>query len=130
MNVVMAGALVLSLAVAAAAQTPAAAPGKPGELPLMETYYLVMLVKGPKWTSGPPPELMTQHRGHLRKMAAAGKLVLAGPLADDGTVRGLAVYKVATLEEARSLASEDPTVKAGHFAVEAHPWMVQKGILP
>lgn len=62
-------------------------------------------------------------------MYKAGKTVIGGPLTDNGTIRGLVVYKTG-VEEARALASEDPAVKAGHFAVEAHPWMVQKGILP
>jgi hypothetical protein len=38
--------------------------------------------------------------------------------------------KVSSVEEVRTLASDDPAVKAGRLAVEVHPWMVQKGILP
>jgi uncharacterized protein YciI len=110
-----------------AAQTPSPAP------PEMTTYYMVMLVKGPKWTAERSPaleQLQKDHLAHLRSMHAAGKLVLAGPLTDGGTIRGLAVYKVGSLEEARAAAEADPAVKAGRMAVEVHPWMVQKGILP
>src|SRR6266849_4832541 len=112
---------------------PAASPGawKAGDPPAeMTTYYFVMLVKGPKWTGQSNPDLMKQHLAHLRSMWAAGKVVIAGPLTDDGTTRGLCVYKVGSLDEARALASDDPAVKAGRLAVEVHPWMVQKGILP
>jgi uncharacterized protein YciI len=73
---------------------------------------------------------MKQHLAHLRSMWVAGKMVIAGPLLDDGATRGLAIYKVGSIEEARALASDDPAVKAGRLAVEVHPWMVQKGILP
>lgn len=97
--------------------------------PEMTTYAFVMLVKGPRWEPGPKPELMKGHMEHLTRVYKAGKTVIGGPLTDNGTIRGLVVYKTG-VEEARALASEDPAVKAGHFAVEAHPWMVQKGILP
>src|SRR5215470_9537379 len=129
--------LALALAASAAAQAPAPSPAaspaewKPGEPPPeMMTYYFVMLVKGPKWTSGPHPELMKLHLAHLRSMWVAQKMVVAGPLLDDGNTRGLCVYKVGSAEEAKALASEDPAVKSGQLAVEVHPWAVQKGILP
>jgi len=137
-------AFTLALAAAAAAQVPAASPAAatspaPGEWkageppPSMATYYLVMLVKGPKWTPETSPaleQLQKDHLAHLRKLAQSGKLVLAGPLTDGGTIRGLCVFKAASLEEARALEDDDPAVKAGRLAIEAHPWMVQKGILP
>ena len=125
--------LALSLAVAAAAQTPSASPGPPQPPPGMTTYYFVMLVKGPKWTpekSAALEQLQKDHLAYLGKMAAAGQLVLAGPLTDGGTIRGLCVFKVGSLEEARALEAEDPAVKAGRLAIEADPWMVQRGILP
>jgi len=133
--------LALTVAVPLAAQAPGASPApapsasagtwKPGEPPPeMVTYQFVMLVKGPSWTGQSNPDLMKQHLGHLRAMWAAGKMVLAGPLTDDGNTRGLCIYKVSSPEEAKRLASEDPAVKSGHLAVEVHPWMVQKGILP
>ena len=130
-------ALALAAPVWAQAPAPASAAGaspsawKEGEPPPeMMTYYFVMLVKGPNWTGQSNPDLMKQHLAHLRSMWVAGKMVVAGPLLDDGNTRGLCVYKVSSVEEARTLASEDPAVKAGRFAVEVHPWMVQKGILP
>ena len=67
---------------------------------------------------------------HIDAMAKAGRLVLAGPLLDDGTIRGLLVYKAASLAEATAWAEADPAVKAGRLKVEMHPWMVKKGILP
>lgn len=125
--------LAASLAVAAAGQTPSASPGPPQPPPNMTTYYLVMLVKGPKWTAETSPaleQLQKDHLAHLGKMAAAGQLVLAGPLTDGGTIRGLGVLKVGSLEEARALEADDPAVKAGRLSIEVHPWMVQRGILP
>jgi len=119
--------LALTFALPLWAQTPEPSPSP---APEMMTYYFVMLVKGPGWTGKSDPDLMKQRLAHLRRMWAAGKMVVAGPLLDEGNTRGLCVYKVGSLEEARALASGDPAVKAGRLAVEVHPWMVQKGILP
>jgi uncharacterized protein YciI len=112
------------------------APGKtgpPATAPEMVTYYFGMLVKGPKWTPGPTPELeklQEEHLAHIGSMAKTGKLVVAGPLSDNGFIRGILIFKTATLEEAKALAESDPAVKAGRLVVEIHPWMVQKGVLP
>jgi uncharacterized protein YciI len=112
------------------------APGLRAEepaMPEMTTYYFGMLVKGEKWSKEETPEraeLQKQHLAHLTAMGKAGRLVIAGPLLDDGTIRGLLVYKAASLEEAKGWAEADPAVKAGRLKVEMHPWMVQKGILP
>jgi uncharacterized protein YciI len=62
--------------------------------------------------------------------AKEGKLVAAGPITTQGTRRGIVVYRVANLEEAKQRASADPMVKAGRLAVELHPWQVPVGSLP
>jgi len=142
MRTLVAIALAVGSAAVAGAETPAVSPSPsalPGEWKAgappteMVTYYLVMLGKGPKWTAESTPaleQLQRDHLAHLRKLGLAGKLVLAGPLTDDGAIRGLVVLKAASPEAARALEEEDPAVKAGRLTVEVHPWMVQKGILP
>lgn len=100
--------------------------------PEMTTYYFGMLMRGPNWSPAETKEreeLQTQHLGHMAKMHKEGRLLIAGPLLDDGTIRGLVVYKAASIEEARAFAEADPAIKAGRLRVELHPWMVQKGIL-
>jgi uncharacterized protein YciI len=99
----------------------------------MVTYYMGLLRRGPQWTAeatSAVEQLQREHLAHIRGMAATGKLVLAGPFTDGGELRGIFVFKVDTLEEARALAEADPAVKAGRLVVEMHPWMVEKGILP
>ena len=111
-----------------------AVPASAADLPPnMTTYYFGVLMKGPKWSAEATPERTAIQEGHMAHLAAmwkAGKLVLAGPLADDGDWRGVLIYRTKTLEEAQRLASDDPAVKAGRFVVTMHPWMVQRGILP
>lgn len=65
------------------------------------------------------------HVEFLNRLNAEGKLALAGPLvAGDGTSNGsLVVLSVATLEEAKALAAQDPYAKAGLFAaIEIRQW--------
>ena len=101
--------------------------------PNMTTYYFGVLMRGPKWTADATPEkakIQEGHMAHLTAMWKAGKLVLAGPLADDGDWRGVLIYRTKTREEAQQLANDDPAVKSGRLVVTMHPWMIQRGILP
>jgi uncharacterized protein YciI len=102
--------------------------------PRMEKYVLVLLRRGSAWTpeeTAATRELQKQHLGHFRKMAEAGKLMIAGPFGDqpDPTLRGMCIYKTSSVEEAKALAEADPAVKAGRLKVEAMTWYVEKGYL-
>ena len=97
----------------------------------MTTYYVVLLYRGPNWTPQATPEterLQEAHLANIRKMAAEGKLIVAGPFTDDGKLRGMFVFTVGSLEEAKALADADPAVKAGRLEPEVHPWFAAKGI--
>jgi uncharacterized protein YciI len=99
-----------------------------------EKYQLVILhsVPGAKNLSKDEhAALMQQHLGHFRKMAAEGKLAVAGPFADqdDKTAEGLCLYRVGSVSEARALAESDPAVKSGQLRVEVMTWFTEKGAL-
>jgi uncharacterized protein YciI len=99
----------------------------------MTTAYLAFLVRGEKWTPAKTPETEAIQKAHLAnigRLAEMKKLVVAGPFGDDGTLRGIFVFRVNSLEEARSLAQTDPAVQAGRLALQIHPWVVPEGILP
>jgi uncharacterized protein YciI len=98
----------------------------------MGTFWLCMLVKGPKYTKEPTPEtgaMMKGHLKHLEGLVEKGKAVLCGPFMDNDRISGLVIMTVPTAEEARALAEADPTVRAGHFAVEVLKWWAAKGIM-
>jgi uncharacterized protein YciI len=103
-------------------------------MPLKLTMaYLAFLVRGDKWTPEKTPATEAIQKAHLEninRLAEMKKLVVAGPFGDDGRLRGIFVFKVASLEEARTLAETDPAVKAGRLALILHPWMVPEGVLP
>jgi uncharacterized protein YciI len=95
--------------------------------------YLAFLVRGDKWTPEKTPAteaIQKAHLANIQKLAGMKKLVVAGPFGDNGRLRGIFVFKVASLDEARSLAATDPAVQAGRLALEIHPWLVPEGILP
>lgn len=99
----------------------------------MMTAYLAFLVRGDKWTPEKTPQTAEIQKGHManiQRLAAMKKLVVAGPFGDDGRLRGIFVFRVDSLEEARALTLTDPAVQAGRLALELHPWMVPVGILP
>jgi uncharacterized protein YciI len=65
---------------------------------------------------------------NIVKMGAEGKLVIAGPVADNGDLRGLYVFRVGSADEAKALVESDPAVQAGRLRFELHPWYAAKNI--
>jgi uncharacterized protein YciI len=92
----------------------------------MRTYYVALLVAGPKFAPDSPERavLLPKHLAFLRKMIAEKKLKLAGPFADDGKVLGIAVVAASSAEEAKAWMDKDPAVQAGFFDHEIHPAML------
>ena len=97
----------------------------------MQTYYLVLLRRGAKAAEVPKEKLQAIQEGHLAnitKLSREGKLVLAGPFADDGDLRGIFLLNVTSAEEAQKLCDTDPAIRAGRLVAEIHPWYGPKGI--
>ena len=97
----------------------------------MKTYVMAFLKAGPN-RNRPPQEAQTlqaAHRANINRLAAEGKLVLAGPFADDGPLRGIYVFDVATVAEAEALTKTDPAIQAGQLVMELHPWYATAGLM-
>jgi uncharacterized protein len=97
----------------------------------LEQLVLGFLVSGPNRTQSEAAaqDIQKGHLAYMESLAKQGKLVAAGPFLDDGAWRGIVIYRVASVDEAKELAAGDPAVKAGRLALEAHPWMTLRGIL-
>jgi uncharacterized protein YciI len=106
---------------------------KPASPVKLTTAYLALLSRGAKWTPEKTPateEIQKGHMANIIRLAGLKKLVVAGPFGDDGQLRGIFVFKVASIDEARALAETDPAVQAGRLAIEIRPWLVPEGVLP
>lgn len=90
----------------------------------MKTYVMAFLKAGPNRSqdSTTAANLQRAHLDNIKRLAKEGKLVLAGPFLDDGPVRGIYIFNVATVEEAEALTNSDPAIQAGRLVMELHPW--------
>ena len=90
----------------------------------MKKYIFAYLKKGPNrdLDSAEAMKLQIAHLNNIDRMADEGKLVLAGPFLDDGDIRGIYIFNVPTVEEARALTETDPAIKAGSLIMELVPW--------
>ena len=90
----------------------------------MKQYVMAYLKAGPNrdQDSLTAAKLQEAHLSNIRRMAEKGKLVLAGPFLDNGDVRGIYIFNVKTIEEARALTNTDPAIIAGRLTMELRPW--------
>lgn len=90
----------------------------------MKQYVLAYLKRGPNRNqdSATAAELQKKHLENIGRMADEGKLVIAGPFMDDTDVRGIYIFNVTTIEEAKALTESDPAIQAGRLTMELHPW--------
>jgi uncharacterized protein YciI len=96
------------------------------------THYVVgFFHKGPNWTAEQTDETRRMQEGHLanfQKLAEAGKLIVAGPFGDNGDLRGMLIFKLESVDEARKLMDADPTLKAGRLTLDLLPWFAAAGL--
>lgn len=106
--------------------------GKWAEFGQFETVYFGFLNRGPNrgQDAETAKRLQAEHLAYMEGQSKLGKLIVAGPFTVDGDRRGVAIYRVASMQEAKERAEADPMVKAGRLVVELHPWQVPRGALP
>ncbi|MCL2919174.1 YciI family protein [Shewanella litorisediminis] len=90
----------------------------------MKSYVMAFLKKGPNRTGTDEEraQLQRAHLDNIGRLAKEGKLLLAGPFLNDGELRGIYLFDVKSVEEARVLTESDPAVKAGSLVMELVPW--------
>lgn len=91
----------------------------------MKTYVLAILTTGSNTTpsKAESDSLFKGHMANITRLAADGKLIVAGPLKkNDKAYRGIFIFDLITVEEASALVATDPAVKAKVFDVELFQW--------
>ncbi len=98
----------------------------------MKRYVMAFLKKGPNrdHDSERKAELQKAHLRNIDRMAEEGKLVLAGPFLNDGDIRGIYIFNVPTIEEAKELTNSDPAIKAGSLVMELREWYSSAALVP
>ncbi|HYG53513.1 MAG TPA: YciI family protein [Flavobacteriales bacterium] len=96
----------------------------------MRKYVMAFLIRGDSAITDTvkKKELMEAHLKNIGRMAKEGKLSVAGPFLDDQPIRGIYIFNVETIEEARTLTETDPAIQAGTLKMELHPWYGSAGI--
>jgi uncharacterized protein YciI len=90
----------------------------------MRSYVLVVLKTGPnKIAPGKErDEMFAGHFANIKRLAAEGKLALAGPFDGVDGWRGLFIFAVKDIEEAKQLTATDPVIIKGEMIAEYHKW--------
>jgi len=90
----------------------------------MKAYVMAFLKKGPNRSTDTviAKNLLMAHLQNIQRLAEEGKLIVAGPFLDDQDIRGIYIFNVSSLEEAKKLTETDPAIQAGSLVMELHPW--------
>lgn len=90
----------------------------------MRQYVLVVLKSGPTRVPDGPArqEMFKGHFENMTRLSDEGKLVLAGPFEGVDGWRGLFIFAVADIEEAKKLVATDPVIINGEMVAEYHKY--------
>lgn len=69
-------------------------------------------------------KMQAQHVGNFGTQFDLGTLIAAGPLGDNGFIRGTVVLTASTLEKGAEVFKPDPYVQNEILKAEMHPWVV------
>lgn len=91
----------------------------------MKKFVFCLLKSGTNTTASKEEtkKLFEGHMANINKLAKEGKLVVAGPfMKNDRNYRGIYIFNVETVEEAKALVATDPAIKANLLEAELTPW--------
>ncbi len=91
----------------------------------MKKYVMAFLLSGDRVSEYTPEqrsEIQGAHMTNITKMAEMGKLVVAGPFFGKDDLRGIYIFDVQTIEEAKALTETDPAIKAGVLKMDLKEW--------
>ncbi|WP_281232322.1 YciI family protein [Flavobacterium gelatinilyticum] len=91
----------------------------------MKKYVFCLLKSGTNTTVSKEEskKLFEGHMANINKLAKEGKLAVAGPfMKNDKNYRGIYIFNVETIDEAKALVATDPAIQANLLEAELTPW--------
>jgi len=90
----------------------------------MKKYVMAFLKSGPNRSQDSITRVQLQraHLDNIKKLAENGKLVLAGPFFGNDSIRGIYIFNVSSIKEAKQLTNTDPAIKAGSLVMDLKEW--------
>ncbi|MBN8481230.1 MAG: hypothetical protein J0L88_06510 [Xanthomonadales bacterium] len=85
--------------------------------------FAVEVTTGPGWDKAKPPgeqAFFREHSAHLKRLRDEGRIVVGARYSD----KGLLVFRATSADEVRAWMAGDPSMQAGTFASEVHPFNV------
>lgn len=97
----------------------------------MKRYIMAFLRRGPvrNHDSAAAAAIQRAHLDNIKRMADEGFLILAGPFLDDNDIRGIYLFNVESIDEARALTETDPAIQSGRLVMELRPWYGSAALL-
>lgn len=97
----------------------------------MRRYVFVTLRTGPtKVAEGKERTAMFEgHFANIQRLANEGKLAYAGPLDGVDGARGIFIFAVDSIDEARKLVATDPVIIQGEMVAEYHVHFGSAGLM-
>ena len=88
----------------------------------MRQYVFVLLKTGPTPKPKGPErdEMFKGHFANMKRLAAEGKLAVAGPFDGVNGWRGMFILAAKDIEEAKKLTATDPVIASGEMIAEYH----------
>jgi uncharacterized protein YciI len=91
----------------------------------MKSYVFVILKTGSNTTTDKAfiDSCFAGHMANIVRLVNDGKLLVAGPLGkNENTYRGIFIFNVSTIDEARELVETDPAINSKLLDVDLYNW--------
>ncbi|MEX0883758.1 MAG: YciI family protein [Cyclobacteriaceae bacterium] len=68
-------------------------------------------------------EAFAGHMDNIRRLVEEGKLLVAGPMGkNEDQYRGIFIFDVSDVDEAKSMVARDPAIQNGFLEAKFYPW--------
>ncbi len=91
----------------------------------MKSYVFAILKTGTNTTTEKAfiDSCFSGHMANIVRLVSEGKLIVAGPLGkNNNAYRGIFIFNVNTIEEARKLVETDPAINSGLLDADLYNW--------